>query len=185
MRRCFSPAVLVAVLILGGCGKAEERPRSGGRATPVVTAPRITPSTNGSIADLPRDWYLVENDGRGLMLLNFSTDDIWIYVTVDDAAVGSDLEPALEGHRRAVKDSPIGRVRDTGVVETAHLGQAAWSWGTFSDKEESREELVLFVPHPRRGVVISLRYLFPSDGGEIAPRLKELVGVADAIVPAF
>ena len=176
--------LVIAIVTLLGCD-GEESPEPIVHVAPqpadTVTEPAVKSESSGG---LPADWFIVSNDGTGLMLENMDDEDAWIWVCLEAEISGGDVGQGPKIHRKAVTDSPAGTYFDNGSVETSAHGTGTWSWGSFEGdgEEEGKNELVLFVPLTQRGRVLSLRYLYPLEGGAgFDDRLVELVAVADSL----
>lgn len=182
----FRILVIVIAVAFGLYACAGEKPEE-----PLVRVATPPPPSNAealarpsSSGGLPPDWYVVSNDGSGLMLEKMGDEDAWIWVALEPSISGLDVSKGVKIHRKAITDSPAGNYIDNGSIETRQHGSAVWSWGSFEGDgdEPGKNDLVLFIPYPHRDTVLSLRYVYPLEGGTgFDGRLAELVAVADGL----
>lgn len=177
-------AVAVVIVALLGCGREQSREPIVRIATqPPEEAGEPVVKPDGS-EGLPGDWYVVSNNGDGMMLEKLDDEDAWIWITLESTYSGVDIPESVRIHRKTLADSPAGTYIDNGHVETASYGTGTWSWGSYDGEgeEEGQNDLFLFLAIPQRDRVLSLRYVFPLEGGAgFDDRLAELVAVADGL----
>jgi hypothetical protein len=178
---------MVVFIGLLGCGGPDEpEPPLTLDATPDpanIPGPPVATSEGPYI----EDWYVDSNSSTGSTMLNINRDDESIRIHFDTSVSNLDLQTCVDRHRRDFEQDEMGTHRDAGTTETTEYGVAAWSWGTMAGEEteegvegDSIDELVLFVRHPRRPVLLAFRYTFPATD-DIDKKLEELVAVADSL----
>ncbi|MCJ7754988.1 MAG: hypothetical protein MUP13_10540, partial [Thermoanaerobaculales bacterium] len=132
MRRFGAHITVFAILFgLFACsGEKSEQPIVHVSTAPPTSSAEPPMQANAS-SGLPGDWYVSSSDKTGMMLEKMDEEDAWIWVSLEASISGSDVNEGVKLHRKAIVDSPAGNYFDSGSIETAKHGSAAWSLGFY------------------------------------------------------
>lgn len=182
----------VAILVTLGCGNRPEPPAVRGqenplrpRSTPTPYPTRTAPSRGFDASTLKPEYEINYSGPSWVQLNNRRIQNNVIVVGIVQSEPGGNYDRQVELHRQEFSNNPLSKYRESGTIETRNLGLATWSWASFDADGVEMEQLALFAEHPTEGCLLVARSEFPSDGGNIEPRLRELVEVAEIVGPGL
>jgi hypothetical protein len=177
----------IALMSCAGCGNQttpSEKVAPPKRATPYPTPTRSVaggPLADADMALMLPEYNLSRSGAYWIQLDHRETDETTIVVGMEPGAQSSNLQAHVDDHREAIHYPPVNEHLDSGFIESEILGQVAWSWGRLGGDAGSTDEIALFCHHSALVSLMIARYEFPSDGGDLQPRLDELVRVAEIV----